>query len=171
MRKILIVVLSLFSATSYAAGIYKWVDENGVTHYGERKPSNAQSEQMNIKKKSDSAPAPKQLTGGAKDLADSFAKEIMRDKGDAAEVNCKKAVNNAKGSIDTMLSVGKKNYKDGYIKDAEYRKMSTKLKQIKSKISISECQRSKGKTQGFYKCMSNGANHVASCGKKYNYGS
>lgn len=171
MKRILLVTL-LMVAAGASAEIYKWVDENGVTHYGSRKPVNTKVEQMDVEsgEARQVGSEPKQLSGEAKEMADSFAEEILRDKGDAPEVDCEKAVFNAKDSIDTMLSVGKKNYEGGYIQEAEYKKMSEGLKKIQRKISMSECAGATGDVKGFYKCMSNDYNHVASCGKKYNYG-
>ncbi|AJQ92422.1 DUF4124 domain-containing protein [Gynuella sunshinyii] len=172
-----IVAVLLFVSLSSHAAVYKWVDENGVTNYGSIRPKNAEAENIHINAPpSTSTPAgspeaQKKLNGAAKEFVDALTDEILKDHGDAKELNCKKAVMNANDYIDTMINVGKKNFDSGYMAENEYKKVTVALKRIKSTISISECQNSKGSVQGFYKCMSNDANHLISCGKKYNYGS
>ena len=50
-RKIitLAVLLVTAPAISAAASVYKWTDENGVTHFGDRQPNGQQSETVSIK--------------------------------------------------------------------------------------------------------------------------
>ena len=48
-------LLSLLVQTSVHAGIYKWVDENGQVHYGER-PGNTTSERLTIRKNETTTP-------------------------------------------------------------------------------------------------------------------
>jgi hypothetical protein len=147
--------------------IYKWVDENGVTHYGAHKPVSVDAKKMEIKE----TKKLKQLNPEVKETINSFAKELTTVKKEPKGVNCKKAVSYAKDSVDTMLSVGKKNLQDGYMNANEYKKTAEKLNGIKSRISVSECRSAQGSVKKFYKCMSDGFNHVAACGGKYNYGS
>ena len=45
---LIIIVSSAFLATAASAKVYKWVDENGQVHYGE-KPGNTQAEQVQIR--------------------------------------------------------------------------------------------------------------------------
>jgi len=44
-----ILALALILSTPATAGIYKWVDENGKTHYGSKRPENAPAEKMKLK--------------------------------------------------------------------------------------------------------------------------
>ena len=81
-------------------------------------------------------------------------------------MDCSQAVKHGKDGIDTMLQVGRKNYKGGYISKADYDKQAGELKKIKSKMSLADCQRAKGKDKEFYACLSDGMNHVAHCGQK-----
>ncbi len=89
----------------------------------------------------------------------------------STKLDCKKAVSNAKDWIDSMLEVGERNQKGGYMNQSEYKKISADLKQMKNKISISECSRATGEVRAFYECMSDGYTHIAQCGKEHNYGS
>jgi len=44
------VLLTAMPATSLMAGsVYKWTDENGVTHYGDQQPRGKSAEQMRVK--------------------------------------------------------------------------------------------------------------------------
>lgn len=38
----------MVSTTAIASGIYKWVDENGKTHYGSQRPEAAQAEKVKL---------------------------------------------------------------------------------------------------------------------------
>lgn len=46
---------SFIAPPSYAGKVYKWTDENGVIHYGDKRPEGAQSETLRVESKS-SAP-------------------------------------------------------------------------------------------------------------------
>lgn len=42
-------LLALTPAPGVAESVYKWTDENGVTHFGDRQPTGKQSERVRIK--------------------------------------------------------------------------------------------------------------------------
>lgn len=46
--KHLLLCLCLFAAPLAMAGTYRWVDENGQTHFGDRPPANAKSDELNL---------------------------------------------------------------------------------------------------------------------------
>ncbi|MEP1213614.1 MAG: DUF4124 domain-containing protein [Marinobacter sp.] len=50
-RKILTLAVLLVTAPaiSSAASVYKWTDENGVTHFGDRQPTGQQAESVSIR--------------------------------------------------------------------------------------------------------------------------
>ena len=55
MRKVLpAAVLIGMCLPAFAAGVYKWVDEDGVVHYSDKKPDHQSSQQLNVR----TAPAP-----------------------------------------------------------------------------------------------------------------
>ncbi|RDH81273.1 MAG: hypothetical protein DIZ80_14300 [endosymbiont of Galathealinum brachiosum] len=47
-HQITFISLLTLSSTLCFAGIYKWVDAEGNTHYGQQRPADAQSESMNV---------------------------------------------------------------------------------------------------------------------------
>ncbi|WP_203301807.1 DUF4124 domain-containing protein [Marinobacter sediminum] len=42
-------LLAVLPSVSMGASVYKWTDENGVTHFGDRQPTGAQSEKVNVR--------------------------------------------------------------------------------------------------------------------------
>ena len=56
---LLLVLMMVISAAS-AQGIYKWVDEQGQVHFGERPPEDAQASEVTVKPPPPSAPVVQQ---------------------------------------------------------------------------------------------------------------
>lgn len=50
-RKILMLALLMCATPGLANGgsVYKWTDENGVTHFGDRQPAGSNAEQVNVR--------------------------------------------------------------------------------------------------------------------------
>lgn len=50
-RKILALAICIMAVPGFAMAqsVYKWTDENGVTHFGDRKPTGKQSESVSIR--------------------------------------------------------------------------------------------------------------------------
>ncbi|WP_417568302.1 DUF4124 domain-containing protein [Marinobacter sp.] len=50
-RKILTLtlLLAVVPGIAMSASVYKWTDENGVTHFGDRQPTGAKSERVNVR--------------------------------------------------------------------------------------------------------------------------
>ncbi len=55
-RAVLLLVVAL--ATPAFAQVYKWVDENGRTHYGEKPPAGVKATEVGVPQASPSQPAP-----------------------------------------------------------------------------------------------------------------
>lgn len=172
MKFVVLGLLAVFPLLSFAE-VYKWVDSNGVTHYGSMKPSDTEAKKLKIDTRTPNVSSNSQiktLPDGAQQVADSMTKTLLKDHGDSKELDCAKAVENAHYSIDSMLDVGERNYKGGYIVKSKYMEMTKNLKKARRQISLSECRSSRGNVKGFYTCMTNSYNHVMNCGKKYDYG-
>jgi hypothetical protein len=104
---LLIVLSSGVSLASHAGGIYKWVDGNGVVHFGEKPPASAQSQTVTVKgtaPSSDAVAAQKRLD----DLRAASSKPARKDDGATAaqdEENRKKIARNCeiyRNNLETM---------------------------------------------------------------------
>lgn len=42
-------LLAVVPGVSMGASVYKWTDENGVTHFGDRQPTGAKSDKVNVR--------------------------------------------------------------------------------------------------------------------------
>lgn len=163
-----LLLLALAFAPPSQADIYKWVDEQGATHYGERPPSRASAQSIETHNTQSSTPAPtKNINGETKQLAEDISKSMMKVSDKKTELDCAKAVENGKYSIGVMLENGRKNYKDGYIDQEKYEEGAEFLKKLKSSISVSDCRSAKGNKKEFYTCVSNPMNIIIACGDKY----
>lgn len=150
-----------------SAEVYKWVDNNGVTHYGSKKPPQKNASKMNIRNSSSDG---QKTTQNLQSMDSSVMSALLKDHGDASVVNCSSAVNNAKSSIKEMSNVSNLYRYGGYTTKSKHTKLVSELQRINRKISMSECKNASGNTLGFYKCMTNQYNHIVGCGKKYSYG-
>ena len=50
-RKILTLtlLLAVVPGVAMSASVYKWTDENGVTHFGDRQPTGSKAERVNVR--------------------------------------------------------------------------------------------------------------------------
>lgn len=70
--------LLLYSLTAGAAGVYKWVDEQGRVHYGDRPSTHTQSETVHVApspSSSSSALTPEQRLERQRQLLDAYSQE------------------------------------------------------------------------------------------------
>lgn len=176
MRKIILTAWIACSALplAQAQSVYKWVDAQGKVNYGEQPPpSQAESKEVklyaNSSTEGEGAPAKKKIPKETQEFADAAAKELGKVKPSSAPLSCANAVSNIVSQVDTMLEVGKKNVKGGYIDSAEYEKGAAKLRAARSEVSVADCQSATGNKKSFYKCMSSDMNHVSGCSKSYPY--
>jgi hypothetical protein len=107
-RKTLMLTLLIAVAPGMAmsAPVYKWTDENGITHFGDRQPVGASSETVNVRSGTSSGsaasrPSPQKRLG---ELQEQQQKETDREKETAVEAarrkqraaNCESARSNLK---------------------------------------------------------------------------
>ena len=174
-----------------AQPVYKWVDENGKTHYGSQPPP-AKPDAAPLKlqgsngtsggagaagKGSASARAqqeynpdgtkkvPKDVAEFGKALKDSLGKVDSKQ----VPLNCTAAVDNIQYQADLMLEVGQKNVRDGYMAQADFDKAAPRIREAKGKYSVSDCQGAAGNKKSFYQCMSSSNNHVTGCDKQFKH--
>lgn len=148
-----VVLIFLCVNTQAMAEIYKWVDERGVTHFGQNSPENVEAEKLNI-------------NIGIKRYSDSLKPESNPTQagGEQVTFSCRDAVNNAKRSIDNLMTVAKLNLKDGHINQPTMDMKTAKMKKLDGGLSINDCQSAQGARLEFYYCMSQGLKTVEQCG-------
>ena len=80
---------------------------------------------------------------------------------------CDKAVENARYGVETMLEVGEKNLRAGYMTQAAYDAVTPALQSLLNVLTVQDCDAANGTRRAFYQCMSSDYNHVVACGKAH----
>ena len=180
------VMLWAACGAAHAQAVYKWVDENGKTHYGSQPPpSKADAEPLKLQSNNGATKSASSGSGkpgqqfnpdGTKKIPKDVAEfgEALKDsltKVDSKQVplNCATAVDNIHYQADQMLEVGQKNVRDGYMKQADFDKTAPKIREAKGNYSMSDCQGASGNKRSFYQCMSSSNNHVMGCDKQFKH--
>ena len=95
-----ILTSSIIISSAHAAKVYKWTDENGTIHYGDKRPEGAQTETLKVESRS-SAPRPsleEQLSNlEEKEKKENLTKQEQEKAKEDAEQNqlrCNQARNN-----------------------------------------------------------------------------
>ena len=135
MKSIVIIILIVNSLviplSSYAGNVYKWVDENGRTHFSQKPPESNSNTAKQIKIK---APSLSQLE------ADSAAREKLKIIKEKWHKEIKDKRKREKSRYDYQQSVKKKEKE----KKKNKQKADRKSKEIWDKRVIAECKRRKG---------------------------
>lgn len=107
----------------------------------------------------------------AKAIADAneMAQALLEVQKYPAELDCAKAVENARYGVETMLEVGAKNVKGGYMPAEQFNKAAAPLRALLPQLTQADCSAAEGNKRAFYQCMSSDYNHVLACGKAHPY--
>jgi Domain of unknown function (DUF4124) len=93
MRLVFIALALYCIALPASAQIYKWVDQNGVTHYGEKPPSDTKAKEMTLSSGGGSpAPTkgPQDYSNAVREKGDDFKRrQIAREETEAKEAKQK----------------------------------------------------------------------------------
>ncbi|WP_417519622.1 DUF4124 domain-containing protein [Marinobacter sp.] len=136
---ILTLLMAVVPGMAMSASVYKWTDENGITHFGDRQPVGAKSETVNVRSGTLSGttnrPSPqKQLD----ELQEQQQKEADREKETAVEAarrkqraaNCESAQANLK-VIDSNARIRiEENGEMRYLSPEEIAEQREKLEKI-----------------------------------------
>jgi len=100
----LTLLLAVVPGVAMSASVYKWTDENGVTHFGDRQPTGAKAERVNVRSGTSSDAAgnrqspqqrlqnmQEQQAGEAEQRQETAAEEASRKQ---REANCATAQSN-----------------------------------------------------------------------------
>lgn len=99
--------------------------------------------------------------------AEEMAKALLEVRQHEAELDCPKAVDNARYGVETMLEVGEKNVRGGYLEAEQFNAAATPLRALLPNLTQADCDAAEGNKRAFYQCMSSDYNHVLACGKAY----
>lgn len=113
----------------------------------------------------DAPPRPLPATVQA-DVA-AIAEHLSSVQEEAPSLACGKAVENARWGVETMLEVGEKNLRGGYMTQAAYDAATPALKALLGILTVQDCEAATGVRRDFYQCMSSDYNHVYACGKAH----
>lgn len=93
MKKGLLLLLCLLITPITQAGTYRWVDENGQTHFGDRPPVNAASDEVELK-----APAPSSDADARarKERMNEFLEQTEQERAERNEAKAKQEAKAAK---------------------------------------------------------------------------
>jgi hypothetical protein len=185
--KIALAALLACSALAQAQPVYKWVDANGKTHYGQQQPS-AEDAPLHLQSTNGTSNGAGGSVGGATgatpqrnadgtkkvpkevaDMAEGLRKSLATVDGKQEPLQCSTAVSNITGQADTMLEVGQKNLRDGYMTQAAYDTTAAQIREARGKYSVGDCQSSSGNKRGFYQCMSSSRNHITGCASQFKH--
>jgi len=150
-RKALMLTLLIAVAPGMAmsASVYKWTDENGITHFGDRQPVGANSETVNVRSGTSSGAAsrtsPQKRLG---ELQEQQQKEADREKETAVEAarrkqrvaNCESARSNLK-VIDSNARIRiEENGEMRYLAPEEIAEQREKLEEVAAENCEPEVQ-------------------------------
>lgn len=101
--------------------------------------------------------------------ADQIAQQLLKVRDGENELNCAMAVENARYGVETMLEVGEKNVRGGYLEAEQFNASAAPLRALLPQLTTADCEAAEGNKRAFYKCMSGDYNHVLACGKAHPY--
>ncbi|MDA8445166.1 DUF4124 domain-containing protein [Paracidovorax valerianellae] len=173
----LAIVAWAFSGAASAQTVYKWVDAQGRTQYGQQPPDLSTAEQPQLHNTvpfnsgggGSSGSAPRKLPRDVQEQVNGLAKGLTQTQPGTVQLDCGKAVTNARDGLDTMLETGEKNTRDGYMSREQYDSTASKIRSTRSNITMGDCQSATGVKRDFYQCISNGRNHVMGCAQSHRF--
>ncbi len=101
--------------------------------------------------------------------ADQISRQLLQVREGENELNCAKAVENARYGVETMLEVGEKNVRGGYLEPQQFNTSAAPLRALLPQLTTADCEAADGNKRAFYQCMSSDYNHVLACGKAHPY--
>lgn len=110
-----------------------------------------------------------QVRARAQRDAEQIAQQLLKVQDTAPELECAKAVENARYGVETMLEVGEKNVKGGYMKPEQFASAAAPLRALLPQLTVADCEAAKDNKRAFYQCMSSDYNHVMACAQAHPY--
>ncbi|MBD9437106.1 hypothetical protein IB223_13465 [Pseudoxanthomonas sp. PXM03] len=111
--------------------------------------------------------APRELPPDVQADVTAIAGHLAQVSDTSPALSCDKAVENARWGVETMLEVGEKNLRAGYMSQPAYDAAIPALKRLLAALAAEDCAAATGARRDFYQCMSSDYNHVYACGKAH----
>lgn len=143
-------LLIIFFSTQAAAAVYKWVDAEGNVHYGQQRPSDAQSEKMDVERYAPDSSSTYKRPGSktentgneqnAEDKPADASKDPDKDAKKPETLEEKKrrlaACASARKNLATMQSIGRIRSKDesGNLTYMSQEQKEAKMKQLRDMV-------------------------------------
>ncbi|RBW48221.1 DUF4124 domain-containing protein [Marinobacter sp. F3R11] len=136
----LTLLMAIAPGIAMSASVFKWTDENGVTHFGDRQPVGAASETVNVRSGTSSSAASKRPSAQEQlgELQEKQQKEADREKDSAVEAarrkqreaNCETARTNLEVIENNARIRIEENGEMRYLSPEEIAKQREKLEEI-----------------------------------------
>lgn len=155
MTKIKIMLMcSILLATPFAsAAVFKCEGPDGAVSYSDRPCKSGVSEELKI--------------GSSKNPENQSRKNQTATAMSSASSNCGKAVKNGQDWLESMIAVGRRNLETGHMSPSEHDKGLSALNQMKTSITVGNCEQATGNNKRFYECLTDIKNHLSLCGQRH----
>ncbi|WP_100641395.1 DUF4124 domain-containing protein [Marinobacter salexigens] len=135
-------LIALAPSMAMSASVYKWTDENGVTHFGDRQPVGTNSESINVRSGTSSGagnsrPSPQQRLGELQEQQQQKAARENETAVEAArrkqrEANCETARSNLKVIESNARIRVEENGEQRYLTPEEIAEQKMKFEEVAS---------------------------------------
>lgn len=139
------------------AQAYRWVDENGVTHYSDTPPAQQQEEDtVERRRVRDEATGVRPRFDNRRSNRSAGANFSDRDamSGSARDVDCHRAVDNFNRMLDDAEAMGatRANAAEG-ISELEAQKRQHDLRRMRREVTVNKCEVARGKDRQGFACL------------------
>lgn len=154
--RMLALALALIATSTAQAQVYKWVDANGQTHFGNAPSTPEQPvEPINVRLGYEGA---KPDSSAETDSADSIGDDSETPKtAQSQKQMCNEAMRWTRIDIPNLKEIAEQRLKEQKITREQYRESTRALDQVDSSITMTDCVTSKGSSLERYQCLSRGA--------------
>lgn len=154
--RMLALAFALLATSATQAQVYKWVDANGQTHFGNAPSVPEQPvEAVNVRLGYEGT-APDVATETDNAAASGGDGEAPKTAQSQKEM-CNEAMRWTRIDIPNLKEIAEQRLKDQKITREQYRESTRALDQVDSSITMTDCVTSKGSALERYQCLSRGA--------------
>lgn len=159
-----LLIFALTLSMPAQAQVYKWVDANGQTHFGNQPPTPEQPvEAVKIRPGYEGTPQPRKANDPISDSAIASSTETtsspdaQEEKPQSEQEMCSEAMRWTSIDISNLKEIAQQRLKDDEITRDQHTQALEALNQADDALSLSDCMGSEGEKREFYDCLSGGA--------------